>query len=78
MKNILYLASIALLLTACNGPAKTGNSQADSGSHGSSGAAPASQTGSSTGSSATSNGTSDTSKKLDAPMVDTSKQRKHD
>lgn len=80
MKKILYLAvtGITLLVAACNGQPKTGGAAADSGSHGSSGAAPAVETGGATGSSAQSSGTSDTSKKLDAPMVDTSKQRKHD
>lgn len=69
---------MALLVAACNGPAKTGGATADSGSHGSSGVAPATQTDGATGSSAQSTGSSDTSKKSDAPMVDTSKQKKHD
>ncbi|GAB3931135.1 hypothetical protein [Mucilaginibacter myungsuensis] len=76
MKKIFHIAILCSMLTfaACGGSPKTGGAEADSGSHGSSGAADTLTNTNGTGTSASSNGSSDTSK---AKILDTSRQEKH-
>lgn len=81
MKKIAYISTIgiAFLFAACSGSPKTGDSQADSGSHGSSGVSDTSAKMSTMGSSAQSTAGSDTSKNnkgTNAPVADTANKEK--